>query len=133
MLLFDASAAINMILQRGSESLASTRKNFALDLTAYEACNAVWRLCLLERKITHEEAANLVDTTSAFLSHLGRVTYEDLNPNRILDIAISHRITFYDASYIAAAETKDLTLVTDDRELLKVAKEYVTAQPSTQE
>jgi predicted nucleic acid-binding protein len=130
--LFDASAVINMVLQHNGQSLASAKNNFALELTGYEAGNAVWRLCLLEKKITHEEASKLIDATAVFLAHLGRVTFWDLNPSRILDIAISERTTFYDASYVAAAETKNLTLVTDDRELLKVAKQYVPARPLTQ-
>ena len=126
--LFDASAVINMIMQQGSEALTSARNNFALELTGYEAGNAVWRLCLLEKKIAREDASSLINTTGLFLSHLGRVTFGELNAGRILDIAFSERGTFYDASYITAAETKKLTLVTDDRHLLKVASKYVPTQ-----
>jgi len=131
-LLFDASALINMVL-KGSQSLTSTTGNFALELTGFEAGNAIWRLCLLERKITHEEASSLVEATTAFLTRLSLLTLVDLNPTRILQIAISERTTFYDASYIAAAEAKKLTLVTDDRKLLDIAKLYVPAQLSAQE
>jgi predicted nucleic acid-binding protein len=119
-----------MILRRGSQALASARNNFALSLTSYEAGNAVWRLCLLERKITRSEALALVTTATDFLNLLQQIHFQDLNPNRILDIAISKRLTFYDASYIIAAETRRLTLVTDDRGLFEVAKQYVDVQPS---
>lgn len=129
-LLLDACAVINMILRRGSQALASARNNFALSLTSYEAGNAVWRLCLLERKITRSEALALVTTATDFLNLLQQIHFQDLNPNRILDIAISKRLTFYDASYIIAAETRRLTLVTDDRGLFEVAKQYVDVQPS---
>ncbi len=131
-LLFDASAVVNLILKRGSKALTSARRNFALDLTGYETGNALWRLCLLERKITQDEASTFLRAASDFLSHLLEVPFDELDPSRVLDIAISKRLTFYDASYIVAAETKRLTLVTDDEELLKVASRYVSAQRSSQ-
>lgn len=64
--LFDASAIVNIILQRGSNALPTARDNFALDLTNYETGNAVWRLCLLERKLTHDEASAFLGTTATF-------------------------------------------------------------------
>lgn len=131
-LLLDASAVVNLILQRGSKALTTTRENFSLDLTGYETGNALWRLCRLERKITRDEASAFLGTATDFLTHLRQIPFEELDPNRILDIAISERLTFYAASYIVASETKRLTLVTDDEELLKVAKEYVTTQRPAQ-
>ena len=37
--------------------------------------------------------------------------------NLVLDLAARHRITGYDAQYVALAQTLDVTLVTEDRKL----------------
>ncbi len=109
-----------------------TKGHFALDLTGYEAGNALWRLCLLEKKVTEEEAYTFLSTLSGFLNLLQTISFAELDSKRILSVAISKRLTFYDASYIAAAETKSLTLVTDDATLAKAADEFVETKKSTQ-
>ncbi len=129
-LLFDASAITNLIIARGSKVLKKTGGNFALDLTFYEIGNALWRLCLMERKITHSEASGLITSAVDLLGRLGQIRLEDLNSNRILDIGIAKRITFYDASYVAAAEARRLMIVTDDEVLTRAAKEYVSTERS---
>jgi len=130
--LFDVSAITNLIIRRGQRALELTKGNFALDLTAYEAGNALWRLCLLEKKISNDEATTFLSTVSGFLSLLQTISFPDLNSKRILTVAISKRLTFYDASYIVAAETRGLTLVTDDETLAKAAEELVETRNSKQ-
>ena len=49
-----------------------------------------------------------------------------------MNLAISKRLTFYDASYIAAAELRKLTLVTDDATLAATAEEFVKTKKSPQ-
>jgi predicted nucleic acid-binding protein len=131
-LIFDASAITNLIVTRGSKALPRTKGNFALDLTGYEVGNAIWRLCLLEKKITRTEASELLTAVIDFLNLLQLIILEELDPNRILDVAMSRRLTFYDASYLVAAQTKHLTLVTDDEDLSNAAKEYARAERSSQ-
>jgi predicted nucleic acid-binding protein len=129
-LLFDASAIINLIMRGSGKVLSSTRNSSVLDLTQYEIGNAVWRLCALERKLTSEEASTLLGTATDLLEQLGRVPFQELDANRILEIAISDKLTFYDASYVVAAELKRMTLVTDDAELREVAGKHVSVQRS---
>jgi predicted nucleic acid-binding protein len=131
-LIFDASAITNLIIARGSSALSKTKGNFALDLTGYEIGNAAWRLCLLERKLSSSEAAELLGSAVDFLGRLHQIRLEDLNSNRILDIAVSKRITFYDASYIAAGETSRLTIVTDDEKTARAANEYTSSKRSVE-
>jgi predicted nucleic acid-binding protein len=45
----------------------------------------------------------------------------------VLSIARSERLTFYDASYIAAAESKEEVLVTENEKLRKAAVKFVRA------
>ncbi|MGA8857361.1 MAG: type II toxin-antitoxin system VapC family toxin [Candidatus Bathyarchaeia archaeon] len=130
-LLFDASAIINLIMRGSGKVLSSTRNGSVLDLTQYEIGNAVWRLCALEKKLTSEEASTLLGTATDLQEQLGRVPFQELDANRILEIAISDKLTFYDASYVVGAELKRMTLVTDDAELREVARKYVSVQRST--
>jgi predicted nucleic acid-binding protein len=130
-LLFDASAIINLFTRGSGKVLSSTRNGSVLDLTPYEVGNAVWRLCRLEGKLTSEEASTLLGTATDLFEQLGRVPYQELDAKRISEIAISGKLTFYDASYVAAAELKRMTLVTDDAELREVAKKHVSVQRST--
>ena len=128
--LFDASALANLIIKRGQRALELTKGNFALDLTGYEVGNALWRLCLLEKRISHEEADGFLSTVSDFLNLLQIISFAELDSKRILSLAISKRLTFYDASYIVAAETKRITLVTDDEDLTEIAEEFVETKTS---
>ena len=84
----------------------------------------------MERKLTSEEASTLLGTATDLLEQLGRVPFQELDANRILEIAISDKLTFYDASYVVAAELKRMTLVTDDAELREVAGKHVSVQRS---
>lgn len=131
-LLIDASAIINLLIAQGSKALKKTRGNFALDLTGYEIGNTIWRLCLLERKIAPSEASELLASAIGLLGQLQQIRLEDLNSSHILDIGVSKRITFYDASYVVAAETRRLTIVTDDESLARVAKEYAPTKRSVE-
>ena len=131
-LLFDASALANLVIRRGRNALAATKGNFALDLTGYEAGNALWRLCALEKKITVEEAKAFLDAIAGFLSILTLISFAEVDPKYILSLAVSKRLTFYDASYLAAAEARRLTLVTDDEALTRAAEQFVETKNSTQ-
>jgi predicted nucleic acid-binding protein len=131
-LLFDASAIMNLILKRGHDALASARGNYALDLTGYETGNAVWRLSSLEEKITIEEAHEFLSSVVDFLGLLRTIKFEELDCDRVLDVATQQRLTFYDAAYLVAAESKNLTLTTDDEALGKAAQKYVASKESTE-
>jgi len=131
-MLFDASAITNLIISGGRRALKKTAGHFTLDLTGYEIGNAVWRLCSLERKLNHAEASELVESAVDLLGQLHQVRLEELDARRILDIGISNRISFYDASYVVAADAKRFTIVTDDGQLAKIAKEYVQTKRSTE-
>jgi predicted nucleic acid-binding protein len=98
----------------------------------YEVGNAAWRLCKSEGKLTSEEASSLLETATDLFEQLRRVPYQELNAKRILEIAISDKLTFYDASYIVAAEMNRMTLVTDDAELREIGRKHVSVQRSTE-
>lgn len=73
----------------------------------------------------------MLGTATDVFEQLGRVPFQELDANRILEIAISDKLTFDEASYVVAAELKRMTLVTDDAELCEVAGQHVSVQRST--
>ena len=50
---------------------------------------------------------------------------------KILEIAKTEKLTFYDSSYIHFAKEKALQLLTEDKELRAKAQKYVKAQNTT--
>jgi predicted nucleic acid-binding protein len=90
------------------------------------------RLCTLERELACEEISTLLGTATDLFEQLGRVLFQELDANRILEIAISDKLTFYEASYVVGAELKRMTLVTDDAVLCEVAGQHVSVQRSTE-
>ena len=50
------------------------------------------------------------------------IPYRDVAFPRHKKIAVERNLTFYDASYVYAAETKNLKLITEDEELLNKCK-----------
>jgi predicted nucleic acid-binding protein len=55
------------------------------------------------------------------------VNFTHLDFSHTLSIAHKERLTFYDASYIAAPESKEDALVTEDEKLRKAAGKFVRA------
>lgn len=118
--LFDASALVNIMVNRGSETTKLLKNNMILDLTVYEVGNTVWKLCYSEKKISYEQACKFLNSFLALLDYMDVLSINGIEEN-VKKLSVEEGITFYDASYLAAAENKDLTLVTDDAKLAKVA------------
>ncbi len=114
-LLFDASALLNLIRLLGPEALSYLRGGYILTLTPYEAGNALWREATLMRRITVNDALLLLDLLESAYKVLNAVSPR--SPSPTLKLAHRLRVTYYDASYIAAAYELDVGLVTDDEKL----------------
>ena len=126
--LFDASALVNIMVNRGSETTKLLRNNMILDLTVYEVGNTIWKLCYLEKKISYEQACKFLNSFLTLLDYMDVLSINGIEEN-VKNLSVEEGMTFYDASYLAVAENKDLILVTDDAMLAKVASK-VKAIPS---
>ena len=84
-----------------------------LDLTSYEIGNVLW----MEFKLGRIKD---LDTVSHLFQQIINIITKEIidNIKEVLKIAISKDLTFYDSSYIYVAERSNLTLVTEDKELL---------------
>lgn len=128
--LFDASSLINLIVERGEETLNLLRNNYVLDLTFYEVGNALWRMHFLVKKISASDVEALMDVMVDLVGWINMVSISDLDLIKIMKLAADRGITFYDAAYVVAAKLKRLTLITDDVKLTKAASRLVKVKSS---
>jgi predicted nucleic acid-binding protein len=127
--LLDASALLPLVTRRGKQLIIeASREDLATtDLAIYEACNSLWKLSTLLKLISLEDA---VDTANAIKDLAIRgvikpMKFTKLDFSNTLRIANEEGLTFYDASYIVAAESSEATLVTEDEKLKKTATRFI--------
>ena len=128
--LLDASALLPLVIRRGKSLIVEASKEdlFTTDLAVYEACNSLWKLTALFKSISLEDAAVVATTLKDLAARnlIQPTNYTSLNLSYTLKKAYEEELTFYDASYIAVAESIGATLVTEDEELRKAASKSVT-------
>jgi predicted nucleic acid-binding protein len=110
--LLDASALYGLVAHY-HRWVGHREKLAILHLTVYEVGNALWKEARAGRLPWREAAGAL----SRVLSSLKML--DDPPLEKVLEVAVERDLTFYDASYVYVAETLGLSLVTQDRELLK--------------
>jgi predicted nucleic acid-binding protein len=110
--LLDASALYGLVAHY-HRWIGHREKLAILHLTVYEVGNALWKEARAGRLPWRETAGAL----SRVLSSLKMLDNPPLE--KVLEVAVERDLTFYDASYAYVAETLGLSLVTQDRELLR--------------
>ena len=92
---------------------AGTLRALVLDLTVYEVGNVAAR----PLRLPGDRVAQILDRLELICDaglHLSPAARRDA-----AELAVAHRLTFYDAAYWAVARERDIALVTADAELLK--------------
>ena len=120
--LFDASALLNLVRRLGEESLKILEENYILTLTIYEIGNALWRETRLLRRLTIDEAEEVMRAIITLIKFM-QVT-EPQDPIEVLRISNEIETTFYDAAYVITALRRGLILVTDDKVLAARIEKY---------
>jgi predicted nucleic acid-binding protein len=127
--LLDASALLPLVTRRGEQLIfEASKENFVTtDLALYEACNSLWKLATLLKSISLEDAVDVATTLKdlATRSVIQAINFTKLDFSQTLKKAHRERLTFYDASYIATAESTEAILVTEDEKLRKAASKFV--------
>jgi predicted nucleic acid-binding protein len=121
--LFDSSAIFRAIKENKIEALAG---NCTLELARYEIGNILWKNHALLGKTTRDELSTLSKLVKEILNVMEIVQIECME-EEITSIAAEMKITFYDASYAYQAHKNNLTLITEDAELLKKVGKYANA------
>ena len=128
-LLLDASIIVPLLLDYGEKLLdiATRIPLHVTDLTIYEAGNSLWKLSTLRRTVSLEDAVEIIGVLKDLVRKevIGIVRFDELDLRRIIELATAEKTTFYDTSYMVAAEALGAVLVTEDRELKEKAKKYV--------
>jgi len=127
--LLDASALLPLITRRGKRLLeeASREDLVTTDMAVYEACNSLWKLVTLLRSVPLEDAKMAASVLNGLTAQgvIRLSGFAGLDLTMALERACGGRLTFYDVSYIVAAEDAGATLVTEDRKLRNTASKSV--------
>jgi len=125
--LFDASSLIYALKLKRLDLLDG---NYVHWLTVYEVLNGIWKEVFLLRRLNEkravEFASSLLPEALALLNILLLNILEPSGYEReIIEKALGHGMTTYDASYVVLAEKHGLVLVTEDKEFRRKAGRIV--------
>ncbi len=127
--LLDASALLPLVTKRGGQLIVeASRENLVTtDLALYEACNSLWKLTTLLKSISLEDALDVAAMLKELVMRniIKSINFTKLDSSETLKRAYKEPLTFYDASYIAAAQSTEAILVTEDEKLRKAAGKFV--------
>ena len=124
--LLDASALMLLIKTADTESTVDfLQDSMVLDLTFYEVGNAIWKEGTLTKYLTSKEAEKMGTTAQTILAKISKVTNEADAFQKILEIAQTEKLSYYDSSYIHSAKETQLKLISEDKELRTKARKYV--------
>jgi predicted nucleic acid-binding protein len=121
--LFDSSAIFKAVKENKVEVLVG---NCTLELARYELGNVLWKSLALEGKASGAEIKSLAKIVKRVLGVM-EVLQISCSEEEILEIANKTKITFYDAAYAYHAMAKNLTLITEDTQLLKKVAPKINA------
>jgi predicted nucleic acid-binding protein len=128
MMLFDASALLNMVRALGSGALDYFKEGYALTLTPYEIGNALWKEATLLRRVSEEEAVSTLELVLYLFRVLNVTSPKDAR--LVLKLAHELGVTYYDSSYLAASWELGTVFVTDDKKLRRRVEEGESALKS---
>ena len=122
-LLFDASSIYRLVRELQDDAPDELLEGSTISLSYYELGNAVWRECSLLKRISKEEAENLIVSFFAILQAMKVTTLDkETEGNEALETAFEFNLTFYDSAYLTEAKKSEKILVTDDKKLAKAAE-----------
>ena len=122
-LLFDASSILTLVRELRRDAADKLADEATISLAYYEVGNALWRECFLLKRISQQEAENLLSEMYAIIGEMKVATLQGENEgNAILDAACKFNLTFYDSAYLTEADKSKSTLVTDDKKLVAMAQ-----------
>lgn len=127
--LLDASAFILLIKKADVQTtFERLQDSLVLDLTIYEVGNALWKESNIAKFLTPDEANKLEKVVQIILSRTDKILNQDITFQKILEIAKTENLSFYDSSYIYFAKQNNIKLITEDETLKAKAQKYVQAQ-----
>ncbi|MBS7654154.1 type II toxin-antitoxin system VapC family toxin [Candidatus Bathyarchaeota archaeon] len=118
---FDSSSIFEAILEDKISVLAG---NYTLDLAKYELGNLVWKRSVLIKDLGRDECRKLMEIVKRALN-LMEMLDMGCNEADVAEIAENLNLTFYDASYVFLAKSRNVPLVTEDKDIRSRVGGYV--------
>lgn len=121
--LFDASALIDVIIGEDDAEggISVVFNEVLLDLTMYEAANALWKIAVAQDLLSDDELQDAINILDRLDREVQFESATGVELDRTMRIARRDGLTFYDASYLSIAERDGLSLVTEDTALRNAA------------
>lgn len=123
----DASVFLPLLLRYGRSLRGVLARNrfHVLDLTCYETCNGLWKESVKLRILDTGTATRLCRCFIEIAARYTRIhSICELDAARVMEIAVSCGITFYDAAYIELARMHGIPVASNDRDILVNAPRY---------
>lgn len=120
--LFDASSLVYALKLKRLDLLDG---NYVQWLTVYEVLNGVWKEAFLLGRLDKGKAVEFASILVAEALGLLNILEPRGCEREIMEVALKHGLTAYDASYVVLAEKHGLVLVTEDREFRRKADRIV--------
>jgi predicted nucleic acid-binding protein len=120
--LFDANIMYRLIRELPQGAVEKLSEGSTIFLVYYELGNALWRECLLLKRISNDEAKKSLDLMYSILQHMQVAAIDKETGNEVMQTAYDFHLTFYDAAYLVEAKKTGKTFVTDDNKLAKAAE-----------
>jgi predicted nucleic acid-binding protein len=121
-LLFDSNIIYKLIREQPQDAVEKLVKGTTIYLAYYELGNALWRECLLLKRISIEEAKKSLNLMYSILERMQIASLDNATGSEVLDTAYKFNLTFYDSAYLIEAKKSDKILVSDDIKLSKAAE-----------
>lgn len=126
--LFDASSVVELLIGESGDEVPveALFDEHTLDLTFYEAGNALWKLAVARDDLTD---TNLQDAMALLASLQREAVVETVIGPGFADVsqaAQDEGLTFYDAAYLHVAQRNSLELITEDSALQDAARQSVS-------
>src|SRR5512147_3101956 len=95
-LLFDSNIINKFIREQPQTAVNKLSEGSTIFLAYYELGNALWRECLLLKRISIHEAQKSLDFMYAIIERMNVATIDNETGNEILQAAHKLNLTFYD-------------------------------------
>jgi predicted nucleic acid-binding protein len=118
--LFDASSLVELLLNRDAIDVAFDER--ILDLTIYEAANALWKLGVARDQLTDAELNTALSVLERLENELQIENATGRTLTETVTVAEEHGLTVYDAAYLGTADRHQLIVVTEDSALRDAAE-----------
>jgi predicted nucleic acid-binding protein len=103
-----------------------------VDIALSECLNVIWKHTNLLKDLEPQEANLSIEDLTKLYDDLANISTRKIG-DQAMQIAISQKITVYDALFIAAAQKLNATLYTADKRLCAKANQFVKTRLPTKE